>query len=86
MSSQVANLSLKQRLTLIDLEQIFHDIRVALEDELSRQPSGFLANVMLPPQQISEVNYKTLFFLMIMCMPSIYLFLLGGPSCITCFS
>lgn len=56
MSSQVANLSLKQRLTLIDLEQIFHDIRVALEDELSRQPSGFLANVMLPPQQISEVK------------------------------
>ncbi|EFX72227.1 hypothetical protein DAPPUDRAFT_59197 [Daphnia pulex] len=52
-SSQVANLSLKQRLTLIELEQIFHDIRVALEDELSRQPNGFLANVMLPPQHSS---------------------------------
>lgn len=54
-SSQVANLSLKQRLTLIELEQIFHDIRVALEDELSRQPNGFLANVMLPPQHSSGV-------------------------------
>lgn len=54
-SSQVSNLSLKQRLTLVDLEQIFQEIRVALEDELSRQSNNFLANVMLPPQSSSEV-------------------------------
>lgn len=55
-SSQVASLSLKQRLTLVDMEHIFQEIRVALEDELSRQPNDFLANVMLPPQSSPEVR------------------------------
>ncbi|KAK4009944.1 hypothetical protein OUZ56_019088 [Daphnia magna] len=58
-SSQVSNLSLKQRLTLVDLEQIFQEIRVALEDELSRQSNNFLANVMLPPQSSSEEESTT---------------------------
>ena len=53
-SSRIASLSLKQRLTLVDLERIIQDIRVALDEEISRQPSGFLASMMLPPSKVKK--------------------------------
>ena len=54
MSSRIASLSLKQRLTLVDLERIIQDIRVGLDEEISRQPSGFLASMMLPPSKVKK--------------------------------
>lgn len=48
MTARVSGLSLKERLTLEDLEQILRDIHVAIEEELGRQPSKFLVGFILP--------------------------------------
>lgn len=47
-SSQVANMTLKDRLTLVDLETTLLNIHCATEKVLKQQPSGFIASFMLP--------------------------------------
>jgi len=48
-SSQVKCINLKDRLTLIDLERIFHDICIAIDSELAQESHGSILEFMLPP-------------------------------------
>lgn len=52
MSSRISSLSLKQRVTLVDLETTFKDLQSAFEEELSKQPNEFLADLMLPQSTV----------------------------------
>ena len=56
---QVNNLSLKDKVTLTDVERILHDSRIALDNELSKQPSDFLINFMLPPLVRFQISSQT---------------------------
>lgn len=57
-SNKIDSLSLKQKVTLVDLERIFQEIRLELETEISQQPSDFLANMMLPQLPVQFSYYK----------------------------
>jgi len=50
-SSQVKCLSLKDRVTLIDLERILHDIHIAIDSELGQQSKSTITDFMLPPPE-----------------------------------
>ena len=60
-SSQVGNLSLKDRLTLVDLEKTLLDIHCELEDFMNKQPPGFIANFMFPANDVRIITLSKLF-------------------------
>lgn len=45
---RVAGLSLKDRLTLVDLEKVLREIHLSVEEELARKPDRFFVNIVLP--------------------------------------
>lgn len=52
---RVAGLSLKDRLTLVDLERVLQEIHVAVEEELTKKPDRFLVDIMLPATVCVEI-------------------------------
>ena len=60
-SSQVGNLSLKDRLTLVDLEKTLLDIHFELEDFMNKQPPGFIASFMFPANDVRIITLSKLF-------------------------
>lgn len=60
-AAEVSRLSLKDRLTLGDLEKVLQGIRVAVEIEISKKPAnqetGFLAHAMMPSPVLHTTFY-----------------------------
>ena len=56
-SSQVKCLSLKDSLTLVDLERILQDIHHAVDLELEQQFNGSITGFLLPPSVNTPVKY-----------------------------